>query len=268
MPDEGKRSKASPVGVFDLMGAARKYRSGGPGPKATLLAIIERMGETDGEWACWPSMQTVADDAEQTVRTVRRHVAAFESSGLLTRRVRGEAGGGRGANLLVLNVAVLLRGKPDTVSGGQTGHLTQANRTPEAEQTGHAVISHLSMEEPTEQPTERAVPSAFDEHFWPAWPPRDGKKLYRAKAEAIFSKLSLDDQRAAYRGARNLADAVASGGCFGIPDAFRWLRDRSWVEWQEPAQVRARPASPPIVRLSRAQEYFARQQAEARGITG
>lgn len=227
------------VTCFALLAEARKYRAGGCGPKATLLAIIERMGETDGEWTCWPSMATVAYDAEQDVRTVRRHVAAFEADGLIERRVQGKAGGGRATNLLVLNVPALFAGKPVTVSGGEPGQSGEPNRSPDTEQTGHSPILHLSMEEPVEEPRERARAN-FDDFFWPAYPPRSGKKLERAKALDEFVRLSLEDQRAAFRGAKNLAAGVAAGGAFGVRNAHRFLRLREWEDWQEPAVVSSR----------------------------
>jgi hypothetical protein len=70
------------------------------------------------------------------------------------------------------------------------------------------------------------------EHFWTAWPARGGKRLYRSKAEALWMRLSLRDRRAAYRGAVHYAQACAAG-TQGAMDAFRWLRDRSWGDWQE-----------------------------------
>lgn len=73
-------------------------------------------------------------------------------------------------------------------------------------------------------------PGRFDEHFWPVYPARDGKKVGKAKALAEWSKLSIEDQRAAVKGARNYA---ASG--WRPKDAERWLRDRCFDEWQTPA---------------------------------
>lgn len=87
----------------------------------------------------------------------------------------------------------------------------------------------------------RDAPSPFD-HFWPAYPARDGKRLGKAKARELFDKLPLDEQRAAYRGARHFSAAVAAGGRHGVPDAHRWLRNREWEEWQDPALLR-HPAS-------------------------
>lgn len=81
------------------------------------------------------------------------------------------------------------------------------------------------------------------EEFWDAWPQRGGRKVGRGKAEERWRKLSLDDRRAAYRGARHYA-AASQAGHQGAMDAWRWLRDQLWVDFQEPAvpTARGRPA--------------------------
>lgn len=79
-----------------------------------------------------------------------------------------------------------------------------------------------------------ADPEYGFDHFWAAWPARNGKKLNKAKAVAQWRRLSLDDKKAAWRGAKNYA-AASEARIAGAMDAFRWLRDRLWVEWQTPA---------------------------------
>lgn len=79
------------------------------------------------------------------------------------------------------------------------------------------------------------------EHFWDAWPRRNGKKLARDKAERIWSRLTLPERRAAYIGAQHYA-AASDAGLAGAKDAFRWLRDREWPDWQTPAQPRDGPS--------------------------
>lgn len=71
-------------------------------------------------------------------------------------------------------------------------------------------------------------------HFWAEWPDRNGKKLGKAKAFGIWKRLSMDDRRAAWRGARNYA-AASRRGLAGAMDAFRWLRAKEWEDWQTPA---------------------------------
>lgn len=81
------------------------------------------------------------------------------------------------------------------------------------------------------------VPTVAFEPFWHTYPPRDGKKVGKAQAEDRWRRLTDDEREAALVGARHLADAIAAGGKFGPPDAERWLRDRKWLDWLEPANV-------------------------------
>lgn len=84
----------------------------------------------------------------------------------------------------------------------------------------------------------------FDEHFWPAYPARNGTKVGKADAKDKWRQLTVDERRRALRGARNLAlsDQLPK-------DAKRFLtksRAGAWPfdDWQEPATptARGRPA--------------------------
>jgi hypothetical protein len=72
----------------------------------------------------------------------------------------------------------------------------------------------------------------FDQ-FWNVYPERNGRKLHKAQAVARWKKLSLDERRAAWRGARHYA-AFCNDGLNIARDAERFLRDRDWEEWQDP----------------------------------
>lgn len=84
----------------------------------------------------------------------------------------------------------------------------------------------------------------FEEHFWPNYPRRNGKRLGKQKALAQWKKLNIDDQRRAVYGMRNYADACNRKLTIA-KDAHRWLRDREWEEWLEPAEPDRRPKAPP-----------------------
>lgn len=82
----------------------------------------------------------------------------------------------------------------------------------------------------------------FDE-FWDAWPPRNGKKLNKPKAHQQWrSKVKPAERDAAITGAHHYRTASDSG-LAGAMDAFRWLRDRAWPDWQD-------PAAPPATRAN------------------
>lgn len=69
----------------------------------------------------------------------------------------------------------------------------------------------------------------FDE-FWRQYPPRDGKKLEKAKAQQLWKRMSQTKRDLAMVGVGNYA---ASGQ--RAKDAHRWLRDECWNDWQTPA---------------------------------
>lgn len=125
------RKRGGSPGIFSMLTAAREYRAGGPGPKATLLALMERMGLFDGEWCCWPTTAELAYDSEQSTGSVRRHLAGFEAQGLLERRLQGREGGGRNTTVLVLNEAVLRDGSPPA-----NAHIARSTPDPNAQPEG------------------------------------------------------------------------------------------------------------------------------------
>lgn len=72
--------------------------------------------------------------------------------------------------------------------------------------------------------------------FWDAYPPTNGVKRERARARDQFAALDVDDRRRAYRGAVNVYVHWQATG--EIPRyAFRFLRDRTFDEFQRPIVV-------------------------------
>lgn len=162
-----------------------------------------------------------------------------------------EAGGGRGRSTEYRVRFERRRGSHgETVSETETGSNPEGNRLiedakgsqiegkPSHGPTCDRPPTVCTTVNPNELRDARAeAEKRFDDYVWTTWPERSGKRLHRAKAVDQFVTLSLDDQRAAYRGVRHFRAAVDAGGVFGVPDLFRWLRDRQWVDWQEPAVV-------------------------------
>jgi DNA-binding transcriptional ArsR family regulator len=81
---------------------ARRQKVGSTGRKAVLMALAEY---ADEEHSCFPSQATLAEITEQCERTVRAHLKALESDGLITRRHRPRREGrGRTSDRYVLHV--------------------------------------------------------------------------------------------------------------------------------------------------------------------
>lgn len=117
-----------------------------------------------------------------------------------------------------------LRGASDAPSGGGIRCAPQ-----------EAHLQNVFSNAPSQR-TDACTPERF-EKFWSAYPARHGKKLGKGPTRERFEKLTYDEQRAAWIGAKNLAVSIAAGGTFGPPDPDRWLRDRRWEDWEEPAEV-------------------------------
>lgn len=70
--------------------------------------------------------------------------------------------------------------------------------------------------------------------FWNLYPPRRGIKVEKQKAQEQWKKLSLDAQASAMTAVVNYADACKRDVTIA-KDAFRWLRDKTFEDWQTPA---------------------------------
>jgi len=74
---------------FKAMAWAAKCRTGGSTKKLILLLLADRAND-DG--ICWPSLATIADDAELTPECVCRNVSILEKAGFLKKKKRSGAG--------------------------------------------------------------------------------------------------------------------------------------------------------------------------------
>jgi hypothetical protein len=158
-------------------------------------------------------------------------------------------------------------------NGKQTGSTTEAECFASGSRSVEAKANPDPTRTDTDTQSQKHVRSSVEKHmtlvpylpspsvsdsfeaFWLGYPPRSGKRIGKAKAEGYWRKLTDAERDAAMIGARHLADAIAAGGKFGPPDADRWLRDRRWTEWQEPAT--------PLV-VSNGQAALLRAQARGR----
>lgn len=107
-PVAGGGTAARFPNYYEVLGAGRRTKVGSASVKATLMALLERMGDHgNGEWTCWPSQKTLADDTEQSVRTVRSHLERICELGIVTVRA-GTHGPTRRGNEYVLVFAKLV----------------------------------------------------------------------------------------------------------------------------------------------------------------
>lgn len=136
---------------------------------------------------------------------------------------------------------------PDPVSG--VPHLLTTRETKDAHTCAQMRTDSLDLRIPNPEsrssnPAFKPVPeddgtgSRFQE-FWQAYPARNGKKLEKAATEALFRKLSIQDQALAVQAARNYAEALKDQG-ISAKDPKRFLRDgkghEPWRDWIDPVQ--------------------------------
>lgn len=123
-------------------------------------------------------------------------------------------------------------GKPDGNSGLPSTANAMAGAHPDP-----------SLPNPTQEqdPPSTDVDSPdFNDDFWERYPKRDGKRIGKKQAKQQWSKLKPDDRRLAVTAVENYAAAAEDPKVFcPVKDPWRWLRDRLFDDWQEPAQPSA-----------------------------
>lgn len=84
-------------------------QTGSPGRKLVLMTLAE-FADTSG--VAYPSQSTIAQVSEQSVRTVREHLAQLESDGLIQRTIRYREGGTRTSDVYTLSLPAKSAGMP------------------------------------------------------------------------------------------------------------------------------------------------------------
>lgn len=107
-----------------------------------------------------------------------------------------------------------------------------------AEANGKQEAKQVSQPNPTQPKTNTTAPdgasldASFDE-FWTAYPRRNGLRVGRKDACALWHKLT-DTDRAEAMAAVVHYGAACDKGLTLAKDAHRWLRGRHWAEWDKP----------------------------------
>lgn len=115
------------------------------------------------------------------------------------------------------------------VSPGDSPEDTEGSPAP-TEDRGQSSSSAASGPEPDDD----------FEYFWQQYPKRDGKRVGKAEAHAVWKRMTEAERDKAFCGVHHYAE---SG--WKPKDAVRWLRAKAWEDWQEPAKRDDdRPAEP------------------------
>lgn len=70
--------------------------------------------------------------------------------------------------------------------------------------------------------------------FWDTYPKRNGRKVNKAPAQALWRKLKPADRDLALTAVANYAAERGGPDQTSAADAHRWLRDKAYIEWAEP----------------------------------
>ncbi len=241
-----------------------------------VYAVLLRKGDSPDN--CFPGHAWIGERIGKAERSVKRPIDELVAAGWITKQRRRNRHGGytsngytihgephraqeRGGSTTAQKDAVATAQK-DAVAGAHENAMATARKDATKE-------SHLHPQ-PDEREPEVVTPSStastqalalvgeapvdplvgFD-HFWDAWPKRNGKKIAKGDAQKQWARLSYAEKKAAYRGALNY-DLACKAGSQGAMDAFRWLRDRRWEDWQTPPEMSAPAAAQTRAERSRA----------------
>lgn len=159
------------MSVFDHMAWAKRQKTGSVGAKAVLMALAERTGD---EPVAFPSQIRLAEETEQSERTVRTHLARLEELGLIKRSRRyvdsrgRQLPRGKACNQyeLLIDQPANIAGGPDEPDDGPTGNEDTTNRQAVAGEEpwvdpheNHTPAPPLELTLVEDQPS--AAPTAF-----------------------------------------------------------------------------------------------------------
>ena len=78
------------------------------------------------------------------------------------------------------------------------------------------------------------TPDCSFDQFWARYPPRNFRKLLKSQAKTIWDRMAAADHAAALAAVGHYAEYCVTWDTLA-QDAVRWLRDRRWEEFAEPA---------------------------------
>ena len=187
-----------------------------------IYGVLRRHGETPP--TCYPSRERIGSLVGVSARSVQRPIVELEAAGWVDRQRRFAPDGRE------LTTGYAVHGSLDD-RASERAHDRASERD-----RGRAPERDITRAKRTRANTQtRDLGDRGFDDFWSGYPSRRGRKVGKSKCLDRWRKLSLDDRRAAWRGAVNYAAEI---GDFA-KDPERWLRDRLWEDWQGRPEPRA-----------------------------
>lgn len=196
-----------------------------------LLVMLALADWSNDEGHCWPKINQLAHKTRVSARTAQRCIRDLEEEGYLT----AEGGGGRGIpSQYQLSIERLNEQRVTTLhplsqkgDNGDTKRVTPGASPYNIEPS----INNTSINPPVSPLGKK---EAFEE-FWQLYPTRRGKKGSKKKAFAQWEDVKAWLYEEIMVGVQNFRESDQAARGF-VPDAFRWLRDELWDDWQEPEE--------------------------------
>lgn len=223
-------------------------------PQREVLMALADHSDDDGN--CWPGIPYLAWKTDYSERQVQRIIRELQSLRLV--EVVGNEFGGRSSDGTGLSRRYILhldRGvkkspfkpakgdeksplKGDTQMSGLRVTSDPDKGDIHGDKGDTQMSPKPSLEPRTNLELLRSTASQTDndgfEEFWKHYPKRNGKKIGKDQAHSDWRRLNNTERREAMVGVVHYRAACDSGTTLA-KDAFRWLRGKTFRDWQEPA---------------------------------
>lgn len=223
------------------------------------LAIADTVNDMHGN-EVWLAQDTLASKSRCDRKTVRAALLKLIEAGYLTELEGVPSGSGRPIRRfrferpadapVVYEPAFTARsanGEPRPIgrSNGATDPVSMGNHAPlngeprpinpiEPKEGSQISLDVRDTKEDPEKLRGKGSDYRFDD-AWNLYPPRRGRKVGKEKAREQWKKLGYEEKGRCFKAIRTFAAEQPEFP----PDMFRWVRDRTWQDYLEPATAAA-----------------------------
>lgn len=186
-----------------------------PAAKIVLYWLADHHNSETGR--CFPSLNTLARECEMDVATVKRHLAALESAGLIERHRRTRENGSQASTQYILRMGEPLAQNAPAPSAKCATPLAQNDTPP------NLGNNNLGKEHP---PTPQGGRDWFDE-FWQEVP----RKVAKGNARKAFAKaVKKEHPQRILDGIKAYAEAMRGKDPQFIAHPATWLNGERWTD--------------------------------------
>ena len=182
---------------------AYQQEVGNPYSKAILVCLADMANH---EHVCWPGINHICKRTELCRRTVINHIKKLESTGFISKTVRGGDGEGRKSNLYTINV-----GQSVSVTRGQCASPAPPRASEVGQCASPAPESTINLSIESKPTGQKSADASFD-RFWSAYP----KKVDKLRARKAWKRKKLDSK----------ADMLIKDVEARLKSDFKWIKNK------------------------------------------